>query len=159
MTQLVRIQLDDGTKLYIEATEGVQIPTLGEGSAMNAPAANGNPPVDPDIEQPRQGQKGFLGNSNRGLSAYPGQDSVPSGQTVNGSAAAITQNFQAIESTIRTYTNYTMRAFKDMAHANVDKVTLQFGIRIGGEVGVPYVTRGTAESNLNITVECSFKDS
>jgi len=45
-----------------------------------------------------------------------------------------------------------------MATADVEKVTLQFGIQIGGEAGVPYVTKGTAESNLTITVECSFKD-
>ncbi|MBE9109002.1 hypothetical protein IQ273_06170, partial [Nodosilinea sp. LEGE 07298] len=67
------------------------------------------------------------------------------------------QSFKAIEGTIRTYTSYTMNAFKDMATANVEKVTLEFGLKVGGEAGVPYVTKGTAESNLKITVECSFK--
>jgi len=43
--------------------------------------------------------------------------------------------------------------------ANVDKVTLEFGIKVAGEMGVPYVTKGTAESNLKITVECSFPKS
>lgn len=43
-----------------------------------------------------------------------------------------------------------------VAIANVDKVTLEFGIELGGEAGVPYVTKGTAKSNLKITVECSF---
>jgi hypothetical protein len=66
------------------------------------------------------------------------------------------QSFKAIEGTIRTYTSYTMNAFKDMATANVEKVTLEFGLKVGGEAGVPYVTKGTAESNLKITVECSF---
>lgn len=66
------------------------------------------------------------------------------------------KNFQAIQSTIRAYTNYTLNAFKQVAIANVDKVTLEFGIKIGGETGIPYVTKGTAESNLKITVECSF---
>jgi hypothetical protein len=27
---------------------------------------------------------------------------------------------------------------------------------MGGEAGVPYVTKGTAKSNMKITVECSF---
>lgn len=67
-----------------------------------------------------------------------------------------TQSFQAIEGTIRAYTTYTLNAFKQVAIANVDKVTLEFGIEIGGEAGVPYVTKGTAKSNLKITVECSF---
>lgn len=69
------------------------------------------------------------------------------------------QSFQAIEVTIRAYTAYTLNAFKQMAIANVDKVTLEFGIKVAGEAGVPYVTKGTAESNLKITVECSFPNS
>ncbi|MFP5275008.1 CU044_2847 family protein [Coleofasciculus sp.] len=69
------------------------------------------------------------------------------------------QNFKAIQGTIRAYTIYTLSAFKKMAIANVNKVTLEFGIELGGEAGVPYVTKGTAKSNLKITVECSFPDS
>jgi hypothetical protein len=33
---------------------------------------------------------------------------------------------------------------------------LEFGVELGGEAGVPYVTKGTAKSNMKITVECSF---
>lgn len=73
----------------------------------------------------------------------------------DGMKAAV-QKFKSIEGTIRSYTNYTLNAFKDVASANVDKVTLEFGIKIGGEVGIPYVTKGTAESNLKVVVECSF---
>jgi hypothetical protein len=70
----------------------------------------------------------------------------------------IAQNFQDIQKTIRAYTLYTLNAFKKVAIANVDKVTLEFGIELGGEAGVPYVTKGTAKSNLKITVECSFPE-
>ncbi|HLP90766.1 MAG TPA: CU044_2847 family protein [Nostocaceae cyanobacterium] len=66
------------------------------------------------------------------------------------------QNFQIIQNTVRSYTIYTLNAFKQIPIANVDKVTLEFGIEMGGEAGVPYVTRGTAKSNMKITVECSF---
>ncbi|MBD2213979.1 hypothetical protein H6G27_29535 [Nostoc linckia FACHB-104] len=66
------------------------------------------------------------------------------------------QNFLSIQNTIRTYTIYTLNAFKQIPIANVDKVTLEFGIEMGGEAGVPYVTKGTAKSNMKITVECSF---
>ncbi len=68
------------------------------------------------------------------------------------------ESFNAIQSTIYTYTALTLNAFKKVAIANVDKVTLEFGIELGGEAGVPYVTKGTAKSNLKITVECSFPD-
>jgi hypothetical protein len=70
----------------------------------------------------------------------------------------IARNFPEIQKTIRAYTLYTLNAFKKIAIANVDKVTLEFGIEVGGEAGVPYVTKGTAKSNLKITVECSFPD-
>lgn len=68
------------------------------------------------------------------------------------------ESFSAIQSTIYTYTALTLSAFKKVALANVDKVTLEFGIEVGGEAGVPYVTKGTAKSNLKITVQCSFPD-
>ncbi len=66
------------------------------------------------------------------------------------------ESFAPISKTIQAYTVYTLSAFKKVAIANVDKVTLEFGIELGGEAGVPYVTKGTAKSNLKITVECSF---
>lgn len=68
------------------------------------------------------------------------------------------EQFNSIQDTIRDYTTYTLKAFQDMANANVNKVTLEFGIKIGGEAGIPYITKGTAESNLKITVECSFPE-
>ena len=70
----------------------------------------------------------------------------------------IIESFAPISQTIRAYTVYTLSAFKKVAIANVDKVTLEFGIELGGEAGVPYVTKGTAKSNLKITVECSFPE-
>jgi len=68
------------------------------------------------------------------------------------------KHIQDLQSTIFAYTNYSLAAFKKVALANVDKVTLEFGIEIGGETGIPYVTKGTAKSNLKIQVECSFTD-
>jgi hypothetical protein len=73
-----------------------------------------------------------------------------------GKITAALNQFQSMQDTIRTYTNYSLKAFRDLAEANVDKVTLEFGIKVGGEAGIPYVTKGTAESCIKITVECSF---
>jgi hypothetical protein len=77
-------------------------------------------------------------------------------RTAKGIGDQVNRNFHAMQATIQAYTNYTLEAFKHLAGANVDKVTLEFGIKIAGEAGVPYVTKGTAESNLKVTVECSF---
>jgi Trypsin-co-occurring domain 1 len=55
------------------------------------------------------------------------------------------------------YTSYTLAAFKKVAVADIEKVTLEFGVEIGGEMGIPYVTKGTAKSNLKIQIECKLK--
>lgn len=65
------------------------------------------------------------------------------------------KNSQAMQSTIPAD---TLNAFKEMTMANVDKVTLEFGIKVAGEGGVAYITKGSGECNLKITVECSFGD-
>ncbi|MEA5449785.1 CU044_2847 family protein [Leptolyngbya sp. CCNP1308] len=122
MTQLVPIRLEDGTEIYMEATDDVVAPA----------------PFGPDTYGETTRTAKGLGMPNQAIQTHAAQ------------------SFKAIEGTIRTYTSYTMNAFKDMATANVEKVTLEFGLKVGGEAGVPYVTKGTAESNLKITVECSF---
>lgn len=123
MPQLIPILLEDGSEIYIEATEDV-VTAEPSGSPY-------------ELTETTRTAKGI---------------------SLNGSAAQLqmAQSFKAIESTIRAYTQHTMQAFKDMACANVERVTLEFGLKVGGEAGVPYVTKGTAESNLKITVECSF---
>ena len=87
----------------------------------------------------------------------PKETSTAGGRVAKGvKSEQILQNFQVIENTIRTYTTYTLNAFRNLAIANVAEVTLQFGVEIGGEAGIPYITKGTAKSNLNITVKCTF---
>lgn len=124
MTQLTPIQLEDGTIIYIEATNNVD-----------------TPPVITEVSP--EGEEEAL---------------IDKGWDANVAQKQIVQNFQAIEGTIRAYTVHTLNAFKKIPVANIDKVTLEFGIKVGGEAGVPYITKGTAESNLKITVECSFPD-
>ena len=68
------------------------------------------------------------------------------------------QVFRSMENTLKVYTKGVINAFKDLGEANVDKVKLEFGVNVGAEAGVPYVTKGTAECSLKITVECSFPD-
>ncbi|QUY46181.1 CU044_2847 family protein [Acaryochloris marina] len=61
-----------------------------------------------------------------------------------------------MQGTIRTYTAYTLNAFKEMATANVDKVTLEFGVKVAGEGRVPYITKGSGECNLKILWSVPF---
>ncbi|MBD2438107.1 CU044_2847 family protein [Nostoc sp. FACHB-110] len=59
---------------------------------------------------------------------------------------------------IRSYTQYALSAFRDFDTAEIEEVTLKFGIKMGGKAGIPYITEGSAESNLEIEVKCKFAD-
>ncbi|MGB3536240.1 MAG: CU044_2847 family protein [Microcoleaceae cyanobacterium] len=137
MVQLTPIQLEDGTTIYIEATENINIP-VSEPSQTNESL---------EVENPRE--KGFFDNRNQSL-----RDRLE--QQTDSITQEASQSFQAIENTIKAYTTFTLNAFKQIAVANIEEVTLEFGVEVGGEAGVPYVTKGTAKSNLKITVKCSF---
>jgi len=65
---------------------------------------------------------------------------------------------QSINNLIRSYTKYTLEALKNVAitDVNINKVSLEFGIEVAGEAGIPYITKGTAKSNIKVTLECNF---
>ena len=85
--------------------------------------------------------------------------SSESGRVAKGSASSvIQQQLPTVRNTITQYTRYVLNAFQELGSGNVDKVNLEFGLKIAGSAGIPYITEGSAEANLQITVECSFKD-
>lgn len=125
MTQLTALELEDGTIIYLEAKQDVEIPVS----------------VAPISEETEELTREDLEKGEKGLSKEQ-----------------VLRNFKLVESTIRSYTHYTLNAFRQVANANINKVTLEFGMKVGGKAGIPYITEGTGESNLKITVECSFPD-
>jgi hypothetical protein len=129
--------LEDGTTIYIEATENIDIP-VSEPSQTDESL---------EVGQPRE--KGIIDDINRSL-----RDRLE--QPTDSIKQEATQSFQALENTIKAYTTFTLNALKQVAIANIEEVTLEFGVEVGGEAGIPYVTKGTAKSNLKITVKCSF---
>lgn len=72
------------------------------------------------------------------------------------SRPAALQSMQLVQTTIRTYTLCCLSAFKNLAPATVDEVTLEFGINLSADAGIPYIASGKAQSNLKITVKCSY---
>lgn len=111
MPQLTPIQLDDGTIIYIEATENVAVSPTQE--------TDSNPESDEEQEVTRGGQKGWV------------QDQLnrPRGTSPVDPQAAAAQSFKAIEGTICAYTTYTLSAFQQIAVANIDKVTLGLALK------------------------------
>lgn len=70
--------------------------------------------------------------------------------------AELKANVENIHGTIRAYTWYVIGAFKNLSDVEVEEINLKFGMKIGGEVGVPIFTKGTAESNFEVSVKCKF---
>lgn len=126
--QLIPIQLDENTIIYVETNEDISV---------NETEINKEETVEKEEELTRDS----LGKGSKGFREVQQN---------------ITNNFKNIENTIKAYTNYTLNAFKAVSNANINKVTLEFGINVGGKTGIPYVTEGSANSSLKITVECSF---
>ena len=58
-------------------------------------------------------------------------------------------------STVRGYAEVVLhsvqRSMTDLLAP--EKVVLEFGLQLGGETGVPFVTKGTAQANVKVTVE------
>lgn len=139
MSQLTPLQLDDGTLIYIEATEEKAFPS--QRVPLTAVA-------DPTQEEPAPVRVGKGWHN--------------SARVLQGAAMATSSHrpqFHSIERTIQSYTQHTLNAFKQTSTAqlaNIDKVKLEFGIQLSGEMGIPYITKGAAESNIKVTVECSF---
>ncbi len=66
---------------------------------------------------------------------------------------------QRTQQMIRTCAIQTISAFHDLGIAEVQEVNLKFGVKLGGKAGCPYITEGSAESNLEISVKCTFPQS
>ena len=78
-------------------------------------------------------------------------------RTSKGVGEVALKQFQTLQGTIRAYTSQTLSAFNNIGvSANVDKVTLEFGVKVGGEMSIPYIAKSSSDCNLKITVECSF---
>jgi hypothetical protein len=68
----------------------------------------------------------------------------------------VEKKMQEARQMIRVYVTYALSAFQDFEGADIQEVNLRFGLKLGGKAGIPYITEGSAESNLEISVKCAF---
>lgn len=59
---------------------------------------------------------------------------------------------ETMASTIRGYSSIVLNAVKEANLMSPESVTLEFGLQLGGEAGVPFITKGTAQANVKVTV-------
>ena len=62
-----------------------------------------------------------------------------------------------IHGTLQAYTYYAIGAFSKVAFAEVEEITLKFGIKIAGSTGMPILTQGSAEGSFQVEVKCKPK--
>ncbi|MDX2230734.1 MAG: CU044_2847 family protein [Leptolyngbyaceae cyanobacterium bins.349] len=68
----------------------------------------------------------------------------------------ISIKMQDAQKMIRGYTLYALNAFRDLGGANVEEISLKFGLKISASTGIPYITQGSADCNLEVSVKCSL---
>lgn len=66
----------------------------------------------------------------------------------------------SLSSTVRGYAqivlNTVQQGMTDLRAPQ--KVTLEFGIQAGGETGVPFITKGTAQANVKVMIEWNLSN-
>jgi Trypsin-co-occurring domain 1 len=63
-----------------------------------------------------------------------------------------------VHRTIQGYTQYAIGAFKNLAIAEVEEITLKFKLKISAEGGIPMIASGKTESDFEIEVKCKFPE-
>lgn len=64
-----------------------------------------------------------------------------------------------ISSTVQGYSQTILSSIKDASEElKPSRVTLEFGLQLGGETGIPLVTKGTAQANVAVTIEWDLSD-
>ena len=133
MSQLTPIQLEDGTIIYIEASENVAAPI----------------PQFPKKEIEIPNQLDFI------IPTPEEADRVFGLEKLN-EKLNIKEQGDKLQKTIQSYSKHIIQSFKDLALAEVSEVTLEFGVNVGGMTGIPYIVTGETSSNIKITVKCKF---
>lgn len=130
MTQLQRLQLDNGATVYIEA--------------------------QPQTSTPQELTREDLGKSEKAFDGLGLTNFAPTPEDTVTVPQGAMDTPPTMKDTIRHYTEYVLASLKEVAGANITTVKLEFGIELAGEAGIPYITKGTAKSNVKITVECQL---
>ncbi|NEZ54583.1 CU044_2847 family protein [Adonisia turfae] len=87
----------------------------------------------------------------------PSQTSDDDEYEAMGVSTEVQAKLADIHGTLKSYANYALGAFKGVAGAEVEEITLKFGIKIAGSTGLPVLAQGSAEGSFEIEVKCKPK--
>jgi hypothetical protein len=57
---------------------------------------------------------------------------------------------------IRFYARYVIGAFKGFAGAEIEEMNIKFGLKVGGNTGIPMLTQGKADADFEVSIKCKF---
>ncbi|WP_058553386.1 CU044_2847 family protein [Thiohalocapsa sp. ML1] len=77
------------------------------------------------------------------------------GYARSGREGAWRADLGQVQQTLRGFVDGAVAALQE-TNAEIELVTLAFGVSLGGEAGVPFITRGDAAGTLKITVQCNL---
>jgi len=63
-----------------------------------------------------------------------------------------------VHAKLQNYARYAIGAFQNVPFADVEEITLKFGIKISGSTGIPVLTHGSVEGDFHIEIKCKPKN-
>lgn len=62
-----------------------------------------------------------------------------------------------VHAKLQNYARYAIGAFQNVPFADVEEVTLKFGVKVSGSTGIPVLTHGSVEGDFHIEIKCKPK--
>jgi hypothetical protein len=72
-----------------------------------------------------------------------------------GATDEVFLKMEEVQEKIKAYADFAIGAFQHLGGAEVEEISLKFGIKLGGKTGVIF-TEGSAEGSMEISVKCKF---
>lgn len=68
------------------------------------------------------------------------------------------QAVDTVSGVIQAMSESASKVLEASTFGQVEKMTLEFGVKLGGEAGVPFITSGKAEGSVNVKIEFKPKE-
>jgi hypothetical protein len=139
MARLAPVKFPNGATVYLEVDEDAQI------SEQHSPADEHLPQGDhlPDLPGEPVGRGAFR---EKGLTEAVGG---PWAEEAERRARQLTETIQGIAAMIP-------EAFRSAVDVDIEKLTLSFDIKLGGQMSVPFLAKAEGEGNIGVVVECRY---
>lgn len=62
-----------------------------------------------------------------------------------------------VHAKLQNYARYAIGAFQEVPFADVEEITLKFGVKVSGSTGIPVLTHGSVEGDFHIEIKCKPK--